>query len=120
MRLFIALGIPSENLLQFQAIQSKLRTLIPQARLTDLGKIHLTLAFLGEQPDALRDKLAVIIQEASENIPSFKVTPAYIDGFPNLHHSQVLWVGVKGDTEKPSQNRSKIGSKFGKNHDPSI
>jgi len=63
MRFFIALEIPSENLAQFQAIQAKLHTLIPQAGLTDLDKIHLTLAFLGEQPDQLKDKLVQIIQK---------------------------------------------------------
>ena len=100
MRFFIALEIPSENLAQFQSIQQSLHTLIPQARITDLDKIHLTLAFLGEQPDDLKDKLVQIIQNAVKNISSFEVTPAYIDGFPNIHHPNVLWVGVKGDIDK--------------------
>ena len=100
MRFFIALEIPSENIPQFQTIQQGLHTLIPQARITDLDKIHLTLAFLGEQPDDLKDKLVQIIQNAVKNISSFEVTPAYIDGFPNIHHPNVLWVGVKGDIDK--------------------
>lgn len=57
MRFFIALEIPKENLAQFKAIQDSLHTLIPQARLTALDKIHLTLAFIGEQPDKLKDQL---------------------------------------------------------------
>ena len=108
MRFFIALEIPSENRLQFQAIQAKLRTLIPQARLTDLDKIHLTLAFLGEQPDELRDKLTQLIQAATSGVASFEVTPAYIDGFPNIHHPQVLWVGVKGDIDKVLLIRERV------------
>ncbi len=100
MRFFIALEIPSENIRQFQSIQQSLHTLIPQVKLTDLDKIHLTLAFLGEQPDELRDKLVSIIQKAAESVPSFEVTPAYIDGFPNIHHPNILWVGVKGDIDK--------------------
>ncbi len=100
MRFFIALEIPSENIPQFQSIQAKLHTLIPQAKLTDLDKIHLTLAFLGEQPDDLQVKLTEIITKAAEGIHSFEVTPAYIDGFPNIHQPQVLWVGVKGDIDK--------------------
>ncbi len=100
MRFFIALEIPSENRLQFQSIQQSLHTLIPQSRLTDLDKIHLTLAFLGEQPDKLQGKLVQIIQKAVEDVPSFEVTPAYIDGFPNIHHPNILWVGVKGDIDK--------------------
>ncbi len=100
MRFFIALEIPSENIPSFQAIQAKLHTLIPQARLTDLDKIHLTLAFLGEQPDELKDKLTQIIQAAISGVASFEVTPAYIDGSPNIHHPNILWVGVKGDIDK--------------------
>ena len=100
MRFFIALEIPTENIPQFQSIQRSLHTLIPQSELTNLDKIHLTLAFLGEQPDQLKDKLTQLIQAATSDVSSFEVTPAYIDGFPNIHHPQILWVGVKGDIDK--------------------
>ncbi len=108
MRFFIALEIPSENLAEFQSIQSSLHTLIPQARLTDLDKIHLTLAFLGEQPDEMKAKLTQIMHDAAEDVESFEVTPAYIDGFPNIHSPQVLWVGVKGDIDKVLLIRERI------------
>lgn len=108
MRFFIALEIPSENLAQFQSIQQSLHTLIPQVKLTALDKIHLTLAFIGEQPDQLKGKLTQVIQDAALGIPTFTVTPAYIDGFPNLHHPQVLWVGVKGDIDKILLIRERI------------
>jgi len=100
MRFFIAFEIPSQNIPSFQAIQDRLSKLIPQAKITDLDKIHLTLAFLGEQEDQLQEKLIEIIKKAVENIPSFEVTPAYIDGFPNIHEPNILWVGVKGDIDK--------------------
>lgn len=108
MRFFIALEIPNENLLQFQSIQVKLRILIPQLKLTNFEKIHLTLAFIGEQFDELKSKLTQIIQTAAAGIAPFEVTPAYIDGFPNLHHPQVLWVGVKGDIDKVLLIRERI------------
>ncbi len=100
MRFFIALEIPRQNLAQFKSIQNSLQTLIPQARITDLDKIHLTLAFLGEQNPEFKDKLVEVIKQAVQNIPIFEVTPAYIDGFPDIHHPYVLWVGVKGDIDK--------------------
>lgn len=100
MRFFIALEIPSENIMQFQTIQESLHTLIPQARLTDCNKIHLTLAFIGEQPDNLKESLVDVLKQATSDISIFEVTPAYIDGFPNIHQPQVLWVGVKGDIDK--------------------
>lgn len=100
MRFFIALEIPEENKEQFQAIQNSLQTLIPQARFTDKNKIHLTLAFIGEQPDDFKQKLIDVIKKAAFQIPPFEITPAYIDGFPSIHKPYVLWVGVKGDIDK--------------------
>ncbi|OGE31298.1 2'-5' RNA ligase [Candidatus Daviesbacteria bacterium RIFCSPHIGHO2_02_FULL_36_13] len=108
MRFFIALEIPSENSPQFQAIQDRLSTLITQVRLTSLDKIHLTLAFLGEQSDDLVPKLTEILEEAAKNISPFEVTPAYIDGFPDIHNPNILWVGVKGDIDKVLQIRERI------------
>lgn len=108
MRFFIALEIPSKNIPQFKSIQDRLSKLIPQARITDLDKIHLTLAFLGEQPYELKDKLVQIIQKAVQGISPFGVTPAYIDGFPNLHSPNILWVGVKGDIDKVLHIREHI------------
>lgn len=100
MRFFIALEIPRKNLAEFQSIQESLHTLIPQAKLTALDKIHLTLAFLGEQIADLKPQLVRVIEAAVSDIVPFEVTPAYLDGFPTIHHPQVLWVGVKGDIDK--------------------
>lgn len=118
MRFFIALEIPTENRLQFQAIQDRLHTLLPQARITDLDKIHLTLAFIGEQPDQLKDKLVEIIRNAVAEIPPFEVTPAYIDGFPNIHNPNILWVGVKGDIDKILLIRERIKDRLEQLHLP--
>lgn len=108
MRFFIALEIPNYNSLQFQSIQDKLNTLIPQAKLTDLDKIHLTIAFIGEEDESFKDKLVQIIKDSVEGIPPFEVTPAYIDGFPSIHHPNVLWVGVKDDIDKILLIRERI------------
>jgi RNA 2',3'-cyclic 3'-phosphodiesterase len=108
MRFFIALEIPNENLASFQAIQAKLHTLIPQARLTDLEKIHLTLAFVGEQDNTLKEDLIEVIKNAASSILAFEVSPGYIDCFPDLHHPEIFWVGVKGDVDKIFLIREKI------------
>lgn len=68
MRFFIALEIPEENKPQFQSIQAKLHTLIPQARLMALEKIHLTLAFIGEQPDDFKDKLFIVAERIKDEL----------------------------------------------------
>lgn len=108
MRFFIALEIPSENIASFQAIQESLHTLIPQSKITSNDKLHLTLAFLGEQRNDLKGELIEIIKNAVVGVSPFEVTPAYIDGFPNIHNPNVLWVGVKGDIDKVLHIREHI------------
>ncbi len=100
MRFFIAIEIPKESRVELEAVQQQLKKLIPQARLTDSDKLHLTIAFVGEQPEQLIEKLIDILKKAVEGIPKFEVTPAYIDGFPKLHYAHTLWAGVKGDIDK--------------------
>lgn len=100
MRFFVALEIPEKNRLELKKVQQKLQSLIPDIRITDNDKLHLTLAFLGQQPDNLQEKLIETIKKAVENIKPFEVTPAYIDGFPTIHNPHTLWVGVKGDVDK--------------------
>jgi len=112
MRFFIALEIPSENLAQLQAIQRDLQTLIPQIRLTALDKIHLTLVFVGEQQDSLKDDLVNVIHSAAKGISAFMVAPGYIDGFPTIHNPECLWVGVKGDVDKIFLIRERIKDKL--------
>ena len=100
MRFFIALEIPEENKPQIESIQKGLSELIPDARLTDLTKLHLTFAFIGEQLDKVKDDLVNILAESSKGIKPFEITPAYIDGFPNIHYPKVIWTGVKGDIDQ--------------------
>ena len=100
MRYFIALEIPEECKKQLEVVQHKIGELIPSSRLTDNEKLHLTSAFIGEQPDQMKETFVEVIKNAVKDIPPFLVTPAYIDGFPHLDNPRTLWVGVKGDIEK--------------------
>jgi 2'-5' RNA ligase len=100
MRFFIALEIPDDSKEQLQHVQQKLQDLMPDIRLVDPDKLHITLAFLGEQDESFKEKLVTLITTTTQNIPPFVVAPAYLDGFPNLHRAHVLWVGLKGDIDK--------------------
>lgn len=108
MRFFIALEIPEESRVQIKKIQDTLATLIPEARITENEKLHLTLAFIGEQHDNLKENLIELINNAAKDIAAFEITPAYIDGFPTLHHPDIFWVGVKGDIDKLFLIRERI------------
>lgn len=108
MRFFIALEIPEESRQELEAVQKRLKELFPEIRLTDNDKLHLTIAFVGEQPDYLRQSLTIALERAAEGLSSFEVTPAYIDGFPHLHGADILWVGVKGDIDQLFVARERV------------
>src|SRR3989338_1440505 len=100
MRFFIALEVPEENRQEINLIQERLKQLIPEVRLTDYHKLHLTLAFIGDHDQSLKADLVEIINLAALDIPHFVVTPAYMDAFPKLHDPHTFWLGVKGDVDK--------------------
>lgn len=108
MRYFIALEIPQESRKQLERVQQGLEQIIPGIRLTNNEKLHLTIAFIGEQPDTLKENLVKVMANAASSIPPFSITPAYIDGFPHLHQAHVFWVGVKGDIDKLMVIRERI------------
>jgi len=108
MRFFLALEIPPEDKQSLKSIQNRLQNILPDIRLTDPDKLHLTLVFVGDQKPELKEALIEVMNHAVEGIGPFEVTPAYIDGFPTIHHPETIWVGVKGDVDKLHILRERI------------
>lgn len=108
MRFFIALEIPEQSKKQLSEIQQKLPQIIPNFKSSDPDKLHLTIAFIGEQLDELKQPLIEVITKSVEGISPFSFTPAYIDGFPHLHNARIIWIGAKGDIDKLLLMRHKI------------
>lgn len=100
MRFFIALEMPDQSRQNLKAVQQKLKNIIPEVYLTDPDELHLTIAFIGEQPDSFIEDFKKVIANAVVGINSFSIVPAYIDAFPNIHHPHTLWAGIKGDIDK--------------------
>ncbi|MBI2596437.1 RNA 2',3'-cyclic phosphodiesterase [Candidatus Daviesbacteria bacterium] len=100
MRFFIALEIPEADKEQIKQVQAQLKTLIPRIKLTDPEKLHLTIAFIGEQDLSIQDALITAMKNAEVGIGPFSIIPAYLDGFPHLHTAHILWIGIKGDIDK--------------------
>jgi len=84
MRLFIAVFPPPEAITDLKAAMSTL-----DVKLSDPGRWHLTLAFLGEVPDA--GPAIAALTEAELN----PVGPLEVRGGGKF--GEVLWAGVEGD-----------------------
>lgn len=108
MRFFIALELPGTSIRQLSEVQHKLSQIIPSFRPGEPEKFHLTIAFVGEQAENLKEPLIEVLSQSVEAIPPFSVTPAYIDAFPSLHNAKIFWAGVKGDIEKLFVIRERI------------
>lgn len=108
MRFFIALEIPEESKKELKEVQKQLQAVIPEIRLTDNEKLHLTIAFVGEQPEEIKEDLVAILKKTTLDISSFEITPGFIDGFPHLHSAHTFFVGVKGDIDKLMVLRERV------------
>lgn len=100
MRFFIALEIPDKNRTELIKTQQKIKQIIPEIRLTDPDKLHITIAFVGEQDKGLADDLIKIITASTDGVSPFTLTPGAMGGFPSLHDPSVLWMGVNGELDK--------------------
>ena len=72
--------------------------------------IHLTLKFLG---NITADKIVEItkaIENAAQTTPPFHLEVKGLGVFPNLKRVQVIWTGLRGDTDKLSQLQQRLES----------
>ena len=99
MRLFFAIELPGE-------VQNALGKLRPDAawardyRWVEPASMHVTLAFLGEQPDQALASLAEIGEAAASSSQPGKLSIGQPGSFGPRRAPRVLWVGLEGDLSK--------------------
>lgn len=94
MRLFIATNFPGVVLRDLNDRVVKLRPRLPPASWVREETQHLTLAFLGEQPEANVDAVTPALTKALSAIPAFEARLHGSGFFPNPRHARVGWVGL--------------------------
>jgi RNA 2',3'-cyclic 3'-phosphodiesterase len=96
MRLFFAVELPPE----VQQALGRLRMPdVRDYRWVDPSLIHLTLAFLGEQPEAALPALEAIAAEAARAVGPFELRLGQVGSFGPKRAPRVLWVGLEGDLD---------------------
>jgi RNA 2',3'-cyclic 3'-phosphodiesterase len=99
MRLFIATSFPPQVLRDLNDRVSQFRMRLPAASWVRPETQHLTFAFLGEQQDAIVDKIDAPLKSALANIPRFEATLHDCGFFPNPRHARVGWVGLDPESK---------------------
>jgi len=99
MRLFIAAQFPEEVLRDLNDRAAHLKTRLPAASWVRPEAQHLTFAFLGEQPEALVEKIAQPLSDACGAIAKFGARLSGCGFFPNPRRARVGWVGLDPETQ---------------------
>lgn len=99
MRLFVALDIDPEIRGRIARFLEGVREFAPDARWVSAQSLHLTLKFIGEQPEP---RLQAIMQAlAAVRCPGPGLNFRGYGFFPTLRSARVFWVGVDADEHLP-------------------
>ena len=92
MRAFVAIDLPDAVIAALEGLQE----VMPLGKPVDPDQMHLTLAFLGEQPDDLVEAAHHAL--AGIRFPAFEMQLSGLGTFGNREPT-VLWAGVKDPTQ---------------------
>jgi 2'-5' RNA ligase len=95
MRLFLAVELEPELRRVLHEATLPLRALVPGAAWVAEDRLHLTLKFLGEQPDTLVPQLTAAMNEIAERHWPVPMLLRGVGAFPNLRRPRVVWVGIE-------------------------
>lgn len=102
MRLFIALELEPKihEYLDKYTVECKKRNI--KASFTYIDNYHVTLIFLGEQPETRVDSIIKAIEATSQRFKPFDISCGQTGTFKAANGGKTLWAGVKdnGESEK--------------------
>jgi RNA 2',3'-cyclic 3'-phosphodiesterase len=94
MRLFIAVNFPNDLRARWGADTAPLRSAAPALRWVSSAQMHLTVAFLGEQPETVVDGLRATLDAATTGRAPLSLEIQGIGAFPNWRRPRVVWLGI--------------------------
>jgi len=97
MRLFIALDIDDAIREQIARFMEGVRNFAPDARWVKPESLHVTLKFIGEQPDAAVDNIKNALKTVSG--VAMEINFGGYGFFPTAKSARVFWIGMKAGPE---------------------
>lgn len=92
MRLFVAVSLPEAVRRAVGELVDALRPQLPPARWVAPDRLHLTLAFLGEQPEERLAPLVAALAEGCRPVTPFEARLGGAGVFPERGRARVAWV----------------------------
>ena len=94
MRLFLAINFAPEVRRAVAEAAAPLRALAPQLSWVREPQLHLTVKFLGDQPDEMGSRVADAIRQVAARNRAVDAEIGGIGAFPNFRRPSVVWIGV--------------------------
>ncbi len=91
-RLFI--GIPAPDTLDASGVRRAIKQHARDPKLVDPDNYHITLAFLGDKPQATIPKIQHALHDATTRTPPGTGQAQGLGAFPNPKHASVIWIGI--------------------------
>ncbi len=95
MRLFVALDLDAQIRDAIAAFMNEARRLAPDVRWVQPESLHVTLKFIGEQPDAKVNDIENALRGISAK--AFRLSFRGSGFFPNERSARVFWIGIEAD-----------------------
>lgn len=94
MRLFLAVNLPANVRRELLSATASLRDSAPHLGWMDDARLHLTLKFLGEQPEHAVERLARSVDLVAYGHRAFPMRLGGVGAFPAFRRARVVWMGV--------------------------
>lgn len=94
MRLFLAINLAPEMRSAVIDATLPLRKAAPSLGWVDESRLHLTLKFLGDQPESVVGPLRDAMSGVADRHRTFRLSLKEIGAFPNFRRARVVWMGV--------------------------
>lgn len=99
-RAFIAIELPAEVKDVISGhIEDLKAAKVKGVKWVDSDIAHLTVAFLGDVPNARIAVLAGIVDCVASTSPPFSLRTGNLGAFPDMRRPRVVWMGLDGDAE---------------------
>jgi 2'-5' RNA ligase len=93
-RLFLAINLTPQVRREVAAATAALRQCVPQASWVDEPRLHLTLKFLGEQPEDRIDEIQAAAARVAGRHRELVMALGRVGAFPNFRRARVVWMGI--------------------------
>lgn len=100
MRLFLALDMDDAIRERITRFVDGVRNFAPEARWVKPESLHVTLKFIGEQPEAVLDRIKQTMAEVQ--VPAAEIHFCGYGFFPTVNAARVFWIGMESGLQLPA------------------